>query len=298
MSLSVCIITRDNEKTIERCLKSVAPVADQIVVVDTGSFDGTIDIARRYTNCVHTHPWNHDFSKSRNHSLDYATGDWILWMDSDDELTKESIPALTILKERKLDMAFYFTVYNKGDYDINIVQTKRFEQLRMFRNILGVRFEGRVHEVPTKSLKVFHQTLAKVPEEEISINHYGYDDPKAVQQKLFRNHRIRLFEGGIPDDLIFLEFKIEEYFFFYTPNFLAAFKAMRFAGHIDTEPGIMPDELFKEAKRMVSYYNSSRYYSDLVDVAVRSLNPGVGEKSLSDKMGEEINRIAVLSANL
>ena len=263
MSLSVCIITRDNEETIDRCIKSVQEVADQIVVVDTGSFDKTVEIAKKYTDCVHIHPWNHDFAKSRNHSLEYATGKWILWMDSDDELCKESIPALAILKERDLELAFYLTVENIGDYDIGYVQARKFEQIRMFRNLPIIQFKGRVHEMATESIELAGHKLARIPEEEIRINHYGYENEDMLMRKMFRNHRIRLFEQGVPDDTIFLEFKIDEYFCFYTPNFIAIFREMKFVGSADLPPEITRDEIFLKAESMIENFEKDRNFKPL-----------------------------------
>ena len=82
--VSLCMIVRDNEDTIEACLASVRPWVDEIIVVDTGSLDRTPEICRRFGAQVYNFPWCDDFSAARNESLKYATGDWIFWMDSDD----------------------------------------------------------------------------------------------------------------------------------------------------------------------------------------------------------------------
>jgi len=92
--ISVCLITKDEEENIERCLRSVKGIADEIIVVDTGSTDQTVDIARRYTDKVYFHPWEGSFSKARNQALTYATCDWIFIIDADEELVKEDIPRL------------------------------------------------------------------------------------------------------------------------------------------------------------------------------------------------------------
>ena len=92
--LSVCMIVRNEEKHLERCLKSIKDIADEIVVVDTGSEDRTVSIAKKYTNRVYFHPWNDSFSEARNHYLGYARGEWIFQIDADEELVQEDIPAL------------------------------------------------------------------------------------------------------------------------------------------------------------------------------------------------------------
>lgn len=88
-TLSVCMIVKNEERFLAQCLESVQDVADEIIIVDTGSTDATVDIARRYTDRVFFHAWNNSFSEARNHSLRYATGDWILQIDADEELEHE-----------------------------------------------------------------------------------------------------------------------------------------------------------------------------------------------------------------
>lgn len=90
-TLSVCMIVKNEERFLAQCLDSVKGVADEIIIVDTGSTDATVDIARRYTDRVYHHAWNNSFSEARNISLGYATGDWILQIDADEELEREDV---------------------------------------------------------------------------------------------------------------------------------------------------------------------------------------------------------------
>jgi len=92
--LSLCMIVKDEESVIEDCLKSVKGVVDQIVVVDTGSRDSTIEICKRYGAEVYYYRWRDDFSAARNESIKYARGDWILWMDADERLDPGSVEKL------------------------------------------------------------------------------------------------------------------------------------------------------------------------------------------------------------
>lgn len=93
-TLSVCMIVKNEERFLAQCLESVKDVADEIVIVDTGSTDSTVDIARRYTDQVYFHAWNNSFSEARNHSLRYATGDWVLQIDADEQLERDDVPLL------------------------------------------------------------------------------------------------------------------------------------------------------------------------------------------------------------
>src|SRR5664280_1682563 len=86
MTISLCMIVKNEEETLARCLKSVIGIADEIVIVDTGSTDKTKEIAKKYTDCLYDFEWVDDFSGARNFSFEKATMDYILWMDADDVL--------------------------------------------------------------------------------------------------------------------------------------------------------------------------------------------------------------------
>jgi hypothetical protein len=90
-TVSVCMIVRDNERTLERAIKSIIPVADEIVIVDTGSTDSTLEIARKYTDRIYHFDWIDDFAAARNEALKHATKDWILSIDSDEILDPTSV---------------------------------------------------------------------------------------------------------------------------------------------------------------------------------------------------------------
>src|SRR5574343_299448 len=86
MKLSACLMVKNEEENLPRCLNSIKDVVDEIIIVDTGSTDSTIEIAKEYTDKIYIHPWENNFSKHRNQSISYATGDWILIIDADEEL--------------------------------------------------------------------------------------------------------------------------------------------------------------------------------------------------------------------
>ena len=93
-TLSLCMIVKDEEKFLGRCLESVKDVVDEMIVVDTGSKDRTVEIAESFGAKVFHHPWEGSFSKARNQSLQYATGEWILQIDADEELEQSDIPVI------------------------------------------------------------------------------------------------------------------------------------------------------------------------------------------------------------
>src|SRR4030095_859845 len=79
--LSLCMIVKNEQRWLEDCLNSVKELVDELIIVDTGSQDSTVEIARRFGGKVCDHPLTGDFSEARNRSLGYATGDWILVLD-------------------------------------------------------------------------------------------------------------------------------------------------------------------------------------------------------------------------
>src|SRR5581483_2761560 len=85
-TVSVCIIARNEEANIADCLACVQDLADEVVVLDTGSTDRTRDIARERGVRVFDFPWVDSFSAARNESIRHATGNWVFWMDADDRL--------------------------------------------------------------------------------------------------------------------------------------------------------------------------------------------------------------------
>ena len=88
LPFSVCIITKNNAKTLEKCLQSASNHFDEIVIADTGSSDSTKEIARHYTNQIFDFTWNNDFADARNFSIKKATNDFIFSLDSDEEISK------------------------------------------------------------------------------------------------------------------------------------------------------------------------------------------------------------------
>jgi glycosyltransferase involved in cell wall biosynthesis len=143
--LSVCMIVRDEEALLPRALESVRGVADQLVVVDTGSTDGTVEIARSFGAEVHRFEWRDDFAAARNESLRHATGDWILVLDGDQELEAGSHDELRRLVAGGAPRAYVLRQLNYVESD-GIVDVYEHLALRLFRNHPGVRFAGAVHE--------------------------------------------------------------------------------------------------------------------------------------------------------
>ena len=87
--ISLCMIVRNEEEVIERCLKSICDLVDEIIIVDSGSTDKTKQIVSKYTDKIYDFEWVNDFAKARNYSFSKATKDYILWLDADDVILEE-----------------------------------------------------------------------------------------------------------------------------------------------------------------------------------------------------------------
>jgi tetratricopeptide (TPR) repeat protein len=171
LRLSMCMIVRDEQDMLPRCLGAVAGAVDEIVVVDTGSTDATVEIARSFGARVLFHEWTGSFAEARNVSFDAATGDWVIFLDADEVLVEEDIPLLRSLTGRTWREAFYLSETNHtGDLDDGTAVTHN--ALRVFRNRPEYRFEGRLHEQIAGRLPGY--LPERVEATGVRIEHYGY----------------------------------------------------------------------------------------------------------------------------
>jgi len=184
-TLSLCMIVRDEAAMLGECLESAAGLADEIVVVDTGSEDGTREIARSYGARVIRFVWRDDFSAARNASLDAATGDWILWLDADERLRKAEHDRLRGLIMSGSHDAYLVPILSPKPNGSQVTRGHR-----LFRKDRRVRFAGRVHEQIGPSLE---RAGYRVGAADIAIDHLGYN--LAADKQRGKNARnLRLLE--------------------------------------------------------------------------------------------------------
>ncbi|MDO4552202.1 MAG: glycosyltransferase [Bacillota bacterium] len=146
-TVSLCMIVKDEEAVLARCLESVGDAADEIVIADTGSSDATREIAARYTDKVFHFPWTGNFSEARNFSFSKATMDFILWLDADDVLSEGDRAALIRMKQEPSDhfdvvMMPYHTAFDEDGKPIF-----SYYRERLIRKSIPFAWEGCVHEV-------------------------------------------------------------------------------------------------------------------------------------------------------
>lgn len=156
--LSVCMIVKNEEKVLDRCLKCVKKFADEIIVVDTGSTDKTIEIAKKYTNKVYNFSWQDDFSLARNYSFKFSTCEYIMWLDADDVITNKNIKKLNIIKQ-KLNADTYMLKYQVAFDEKNKVTFEYYRE-RIIKNCENAKFHGFVHEVIVPFGKIEYLDIA------------------------------------------------------------------------------------------------------------------------------------------
>jgi glycosyltransferase involved in cell wall biosynthesis len=186
-SISLCMIVKNEEKNLAACLASLKPVVDEMIIVDTGSTDRTIDIATVFGAKVSAFEWNGNFSDARNASLAAARGKWILVMDADEVLAAQDYDAVRqAVREavgKKLAWSVltrnYTTRVNAQGWTPNdhVYQAKERAdgwhpswKVRLFCNHPVIRFNGEVHEMVENSLLMAGYTIDKAS---FVVHHYG-----------------------------------------------------------------------------------------------------------------------------
>lgn len=209
MTISVCMIVKNEEPRLAACLDSLVPIADEIIVVDTGSSDGTKAVAARYTDRIYDFPWIDDFAAARNFAFSKATMDYIYTADADETIDAENIalfrrvkallpPEVEIVQMHYLNLARENTVYN----------AKRELRPKLFRRLRTFEWINPIHETVRLDPVVYNSDI------EIRHNaegHHAKRDLAAFRKAIARGVKLdkvlhsmyakELFIAGDTDDL-------------------------------------------------------------------------------------------------
>ncbi|WP_217302335.1 glycosyltransferase family 2 protein [Clostridium sp. 001] len=191
MLLSIAMMVKNEENHLEECLKSLQPIRNKIkselIIVDTGSTDRTVEIAKKFTDKVYFHNWNNNFSEMRNITINYSKGDWIFIIDGDEVVNNcEEMVKFFVKKQ--------YCKYNSATLEVKSIQSTRTEDYalivspRLFKNDGNFYYSGAVHnqahyELPTAAIKS-------------DIIHYGYisDDLELMEKKFKRTSTLLINE--------------------------------------------------------------------------------------------------------
>ena len=184
-TISLCMITKDEEKYLEQCLNSVKDIVDEVIIVDTGSTDKTKDTAKKFNAKIFDFKWIDDFSAARNESLKHATKEWILVLDADEILKEKDLEKIKNRTENprgysgfSLEQRSYINDYFEGALknESNFVLVKNYPfyisnfLVRLFRNGQGIKFQHRVHELVEEYMD---ENEMKYEKSDIVLHHFG-----------------------------------------------------------------------------------------------------------------------------
>ena len=194
-TLSLCMIVKNEEKYIAKSIDSVKDIINEIVIVDTGSTDSTLEILKNYNVKLYNYKWDNDFASARNFAINKVKSDWILFLDADeilDEASKDNL--INYINTTNLD-GCHFIVYNyrsenQNDFTIHYA-------FRLFKNNKGYYYKGKIHE------QIFNEKYKNITNrfsnEEIILHHYGYS-VEVLEKKDKRSRNIPLLLEALKEN--------------------------------------------------------------------------------------------------
>ncbi len=207
--ISLCMIVKNEIDWLPGCLESVKDIVAEIVIVDTGSTDGTVELAGKFTSRIKQIAWIEDFSHARNVALDMAAGDWVLAMDADSSLGKDC--GHQILQAVREPDVLACNLVMRNHFEGGDRET--FLCTPLFRRLPNLRYSGKVHEQVTPALKelMLSNPLWRCATlDTVFIEHYGYMHEQTKLGKRSRN--IELLRKSLADDPsdIYRRFKLAQ----------------------------------------------------------------------------------------
>jgi glycosyltransferase involved in cell wall biosynthesis len=197
-TISLCMIVKNEEFFLEQCLESVKDLVDEIIIVDTGSVDKTVEIAKKFTDKIFNFEWCDDFSAARNESLKHATGDWILVLDADEIIVPEDHQKVRVIVNNGEAVAYempqlHYTNHYRSHPNFVEIEDDNFKGfygvsiVRFFKRSQDIYFDYCVHETIKPSLKLMGE---KIDELLVPIHHYqelkGLGDVEKKQETYFK----------------------------------------------------------------------------------------------------------------
>ncbi|MDQ0190669.1 tetratricopeptide repeat-containing glycosyltransferase family 2 protein [Alicyclobacillus cycloheptanicus] len=194
MLLSACMIVKNEEATLERCLASLSGVADEIIVVDTGSTDRTVEIAEAHGARVFPFAWDNNFAHARNESLRHANGEWILVIDADEYLDEQKKLGLRAFLQETSAEGVLVTQKNYMGSLQNITKIMPIRVMRLFRR--GHYYSGSIHEQIAYSVE---KTGKPITSFDLDLHHVGYTE-EFVRKRAKSERNTILLEKELSQD--------------------------------------------------------------------------------------------------
>lgn len=206
LPISACIIVKNEENHIAKCIQSLKQFVKEINVVDTGSTDRTIEIAGGEKVRVHHYQWNDNFAEARNYAISVATEPYILVIDADEALDQNSLKYLEKYTERLSNEPA--TVHIRSVIDDHRTVNSRIT--RLFPNSKDYRYKGVIHE----QLYYKDRPIALIQPTEVVLHHYGYNDTEiAKKQKIERNLALLRKQMEAEPNMIYLRYQMGQTYY-------------------------------------------------------------------------------------
>ncbi|WP_419892890.1 glycosyltransferase [Oceanobacillus kimchii] len=272
ISISLCMIVKNEEDVLQRILSCAKRFCDEIIIVDTGSTDTTMDIARKYTDKIYEFEWVDSFAKARNFSFSKATKDYILFLDADDIIDDKNIGEIIKLKsklESTYDVVTMKYITATDEYGNPTFSFKRHRLVKRSRNFL---WYGNVHE--------YLAVNGKVLDTEISIIH----KPTSINKK-DSNRNIKIYEKMIKEEVEFTPRDL-----FYYANELKDHKRYqeaidKYVAFLVTREGWIEDNI-RACIYMANCYQILEQYEKEIDCLLQSLSFDIPRPEVSCRLGD------------
>lgn len=209
-TISLCMIVKNEEAVLERCLSSVADLMDEIIIIDTGSTDRTKEIARRYTDKIYDFPWQNDFSAARNFSFSKAGMDYIYAADADEVLDRENhnrfaalkqalLPEIEIVQMKYITADEFNTVMNIRDE----YRPKLYKRLRQFRWIDPIHETVQIQPLVFDSdIEILHMPQSQHSKRDFGVFLHAFGNGQIFSGKLHTMYARELYISGSADDFL------------------------------------------------------------------------------------------------
>ena len=276
-SISLCMITKNEENYLGQALNSVKDIVDEIIIVDSGSTDKTKEVANNFAEKFNvkvkffSFNWNDDFSEARNESLKHTAKDWILVLDADEIIEKEDLNKIKeIIKDNENDGFLFLQKNYTNDTSVAgfVFETHRKDNktyagwygsliARLFRNKKDFKFEGTVHELIEPSIE---SKNGKISLANVSLHHYGNSDPKIVEKK--RKFYLELCKKKVKDNPTAHSYYELGVLYKENNDFENAIKSLNKAVELDSKHRLAFFELGIISEQKQNYDDAIKYYTE------------------------------------
>lgn len=211
ITVSLCMIVKNEEENLGKCLKSLQGIVDEMIVVDTGSEDRTVDIAKEFGAKVYDFKWTGDFSEARNYSFSLATCDYIYSADADEELDEDNRQRFIRLKKdiEELDIDIVQMYYCNQLSFRTVYNYDRELRPKLFKRVRNFRWEDPIHEqvvidpvICNSEVEIIHRPKENHAERDLSSFRKAVDSGRRISKRLHGMYARELFMAGKDEDFI------------------------------------------------------------------------------------------------